>query len=230
MPSESSSPRTDDPAPNSTEAATKEVPLGFGATTASIGDHIAHFYRGEDQRYSVLGPYVETGLRRGDRCVVISSPEVAEGLCEHLAERDLDVQRAVDTDRLILHSGRATEEEMVQLASDVDTAAESEGRPFVRWSGDGDWALAGDISVEGMLRWEAFYDRFSEEWDMFALCQFDLRTFPSEALMSILRSHPYCVMGEVVVPNLFHDPPAEVLAEIAESERLPEMEDLGEAA
>jgi len=54
-------------APHSERA--PDVPLGFGDVTADVGDHIAHFFRGDDQRFSVLGPYIEAGLRRDlDAC------------------------------------------------------------------------------------------------------------------------------------------------------------------
>ena len=62
------------------------VPLGFGDVTASVGDHIGHFYRGSDQMFSVLGPYVAEGLRRGDKCVIISSPDTEDQLREWLSE------------------------------------------------------------------------------------------------------------------------------------------------
>ena len=59
---------------SSTHTATDDIPLGFGGVGAAVGDHIAHFFRGDEQRFSVLGPYIETGLRRGDRCVFIPRP------------------------------------------------------------------------------------------------------------------------------------------------------------
>lgn len=42
--------------------ASTKVPLGFGGLTASIGDHIAHFYRGTDQKFDVLGPCIAEGI------------------------------------------------------------------------------------------------------------------------------------------------------------------------
>jgi hypothetical protein len=58
-----------------------------------------------------------------------------------------------------------------------------------------------------MLRWEALYDEHTADWRMLALCQFDLTVFESDIMMDALRTHPYCVMGDVVVPNPFHESP-----------------------
>jgi len=191
-------------------------PLGFGDVTADVGDHIAHFFRGEGQRFSVLGPYVETGLRRGERCVCISRPEMGEALCDWLSERGLDVAAARASDRLILDPGKDSEEDMKRLAERIDASAREEDEPFVRWAGDGAWALDREVTVHEMLEWEALYDKHAADWRILALCQFDLTVFDSDMMMDALRTHPYCVMGEVVVPNPFHESPEAVRHDLSE--------------
>lgn len=196
----------------------KTVPLGFGGVTASVGDHIAHFYKGQEQRFNVLGPYVATGLKNGDRCAFISSPEVAEALCEWLRKRGVDVAAARAEGLLILHPGAATPEDMRALAKRVEAEARDDGHPFVRWAGDGHWALADEMSVCEMLRWEALYDQHSGDWDLLALCQFDLDVFSGDVIMDALRAHPFCVMGDVVVPNPFHEAPEALLDQLPQCE------------
>jgi len=193
-----------------------DIPLGFGDVSGAVGDHIAHFFRGDDQRFSVLGPYVRTGLRRGDRCVCIADPETADGLCDWLAGRDVAVAEARAAGQLILDPGRDSEEDMKRLADRVDAEARDDEEPFVRWAGDGEWVLDRELSVCEMLRWEALYDKHTPSWRMLALCQFDLTVFGSDMMMDALRTHPYCVMGDVVVPNPFHEAPEVVREELVE--------------
>jgi len=192
------------------------APLGFGNATASVGDHIAHFYKGSDQRFRVLGPYIETGLRRGDRCAFISSPAAADHLRAWLCDKGVDAEAACAAGQLILHPGEANEEDMRSLAERIDAEARDNGHSFVRWAGDGGWALESEISVCEMLRWEALYDQCSTDWEMLAMCQFDLTAFSGEVIMDALRSHPLCVMGDVVVPNPFHTVPEERLDALSE--------------
>jgi hypothetical protein len=191
-----------------------DIPLGFGGIEASVGNHIAHFFEGDDQRFSVLGPYIKTGLRRENRCVFISRPDVGARLCSWLSDRGIDVDDARAAGQLIVHPGRATKEDMVRLADRIESEARDDEEPFVRWAGDGEWALEQDTTVSEMLRWEALYDEHSSGWRLLALCQFDLMTFDRGVIMDALRSHPYCVMGEVVVPNPLHEPPEAVLEEL----------------
>lgn len=194
------------------------VPLGFGDITASVGDHIAHFYRGSNQRFNVLGPYIAEGIRRGDKCVLISSPEQADQLCNWLTSKDFDADEACLNKQLFLHPGEATQRDMQALAEHIEAESLNEGYKFVRWAGDGDWALAGRTSVGEMLRWEALYDKVSSNWKVLALCQFDLMKFSGDVVMDVLRSHPLCIIGEVLVPNPFHISPDTLLQELSKRE------------
>jgi len=191
------------------------IPLGFGGVAASVGDHIAHFYKGPDQRFNVLGPYVARGLQRGDRCACIVSPDTADRLRAWLRDTGVDVAAAQADGQLIMHPGEASEEDMHALAERIDARAQADGHAFVRWAGDGGWALQRDISVCEMLRWEALYDQCSTDWQMLALCQFDLTVFGGDVIMDAMRSHPLCVMGEVVVPNPMYTDPDVLREELA---------------
>ena len=199
---------------HSTAEGATGVPLGLSGIEASVGDHIAHFYRGSDQRVDVLAPYLQIGLGRGDKCVVIASPSTGDALCERLEENGIDVAAARESGQFVVHSGKATEEEMHALADHIERDARGEGYDFVRWAGDGDWALAGDASVCEMLRWEALYDQCSTGWEMIALCQFNIDAFGGDVIMDAMRAHPYCIMGDVVVPNPFHESPEVLLDEL----------------
>ena len=201
-----------------TTATTTTVPLGFGDVTAAVGDHVAHFYKGLNQRFSVLGPYLAEGVLRGDQCVLISSPDVADQLCAWLTSNGLDAAEARTTGQLILHPGEGTCDDMRALVDRIEANSLRAGHAFVRWAGDAGWALSGNISVCEMLRWEALYDQCSAGWKILALCQFDLGIFSGDVIMDALRSHPLCVIGQVMVPNPFHVSPETLIQELSECE------------
>lgn len=194
------------------------VPLGFGGVTAFVGDHIAHFYRGSSQMLSVLGPYIAEGIRQGDKCIVISSPDVAKQLQEWLTSRGLDAHAACKSRQLFFYPGQPTSVAMQAFAEKVVDDASTNKYKIIRWAGDGGWALAGQITVREMLRWEALYDKISVNWPSIALCQFDLTQFGGDAVMDALRSHPLCIMGQLLVPNPFHVSPEALLQELNERE------------
>lgn len=197
-------------------AAAVKIPLGFGRISATVGDHIAHFYKGFRQRFGVLGPYVAEGLRRGDRCVVICTPEMGRQLCRWLEAGGLDAEGARREGLLVLHPGETTKEDMKALADRLERESLEGGYKFVRWAGDMAWGVEAEVSVFEMLRWEALYDQCSTGWQMCALCQFDLDQFGGDVVMNALRSHPLCIMGEVLVPNPLHIPPDALLQQLSE--------------
>ncbi len=102
------------------EAGNDAIPFGLKDVTVQAGDHIANFYRGDAEMLSVLGPYIAEGLRRGERCAVISSPETAERLREWLKSRDLDPAAAQESGQLIFHPGEATAGDMRALFESLD--------------------------------------------------------------------------------------------------------------
>ena len=192
------------------------IPFGLRDVTVQAGDHIANFYRGDAEMLGVLGPYVAEGLRRGERCAVISSPATAERLREWLRSRDLDPAAAQESGQLIFHPGEATAADMRALFERLDAESRDAGYKFVRVAGDGGWALDGRASTEEMLRWEALYDQLSGDWQILALCQFDMTRFGGDVVMDALRSHPLTVVGQAVLRNPYHTRPEVILQELAE--------------
>lgn len=194
---------------------TTKIPLGFGDITASVGDHIGHFYKGAAQRFSVLGPFIGRGLQGSEQCVCISSPDVADELCQWLTSNGIDADAACASGQLILHPGEATSGDMRALADRIKARTLESGRPIVRWAGDGGWSMTCGHSVYEMLRWETLYDEWSVGWETVALCQFDLAAFSGDVVMDALRSHPICVVGDVVVTNPFHTAPETLTQELS---------------
>ncbi len=74
------------------------------------------------------------------------------------------------------------------------------------------------MGTSEMLRWEALYGEYSSDWYFLALCQFNRSVFGADVIMDALQSHPYFVMGEVVVSNPLSESP-EVVREDLYSER-----------
>ncbi|MFQ6026505.1 MAG: MEDS domain-containing protein [Dehalococcoidia bacterium] len=194
-----------------------EISLGFGDAVATIGDHIAHFYRTRDQKFEVLGPYIAHGIRSGDRCLLHCSQEDGEELCAWLASNGVDVNQAQSSGQFILVQGEATGDAQMALAAGIESETLNSGYKFVRSSGDWGWALSGGTSVNEMMRWEGLLDSAaSDQAKIVALCQFDLAQFGVEALMDALKSHPLCIMGQILVPNPFHESSETFLKDLSE--------------
>ncbi len=193
-----------------------KVGLGFGGVTASIGDHIAHFYRTGEQKFDVLGPYIAEGIRSGDRCLLHCSEEDGKQLCAWLTSSGVDADGVISSRQLIIVHGESTGDAQMNLAADIEAESLNAGYEFVRSSGDWGWAQSEGTSVHEMLRWEALLDKAaSDKAKIIALCQFDLTQFGANDLLDALRTHPLCIMGQLLVPNPFHESPDILLKDLS---------------
>ena len=58
--------------------------FGLPDIYVDVGAHIAHFFRGEQERLSVLLPYIKAGLEAGDQCCLVTEGAASPMIQEHL--------------------------------------------------------------------------------------------------------------------------------------------------
>lgn len=189
--------------------------LGLRDLYVSPGDHIAHFFRGPEERFAMLAPFVKAGLEAGDQCLTLAeNPDLSE-LGEALVQLGVDVDEARTSGQLLGHEGASTPQALRGVFDRSAVAAEKAGRGLVRVAGDMTWALHKLLHATALLEWEAYYDAyFGPRTDFVALCQYDHTCFDGSAVMYALQTHRVVILGGVLQENPFHRDPGEVLAEL----------------
>ena len=192
-----------------------QVYFGLPDIYVDIGAHIAHFLRGEQERLSVLLPFIQAGLDAGDQCCLVTESAASPMIQEHLGKLGVDVEAALASGQLLVSDGGSNEQEMSAMFDSVISKAKGERRDVIRIGGDMTWALSKMPSSEKLLEWEAFYDRHVGPRAKFiALCQYDHTRFGGSAIMCALETHPLSIIGKVVQQNPFYRDPEEVLQEL----------------
>jgi hypothetical protein len=166
--------------------------------------------------FAVLGPYIAEGIRRGDGCAVICSPEAADLLREWLKSKGLDVLRAEETEQLVVHAEGGVQDEMTAILRRLEAGYTVAGLRILRTAWDAGWVLRDGASLLDVLRWEAVVGEASGGSQMLSLFQFDLTRFGGDVVMGALRTHPFYVMGQVPVPNPSHVAPEALFQELSE--------------
>ena len=196
-----------------------QVYFGLPDIYVDVVAHIAHFFRGEQERLSVLLPYIQAGLEAGHLCCLVTEGAAAPMLLEHLREQGVDVDSALASGQLVVSDGGSTQEEMSAMFDSVISGAKDAGRGVIRIGGDMTWDLSKMPSSEKLMEWEAFYDRHvGPRADFVALCQYDHTRFGGSAIMCALETHPLSIIGNVVQQNPFYRDPEEVLQELAKNQ------------
>lgn len=191
-----------------------KVSLGSGGLCASVGDHIAHFYRSARERRDVAVRFYGEGLERGELCVYITDDEACwSKLAEGLRLAGIDINSARKSGQFI-HQPQpgSTPEEMVDWFQ--ATLEESQTRfPLVRWGGDMSWSLRRMRDSRSLMQWETACNEMDHEALVF-LCQYDLSAFPGSTVIDAMHTHPVCIIGGAVQLNPFYLEPQDFLEQL----------------
>lgn len=181
-------------------------------------EHLASIYRTREQQFEAAIPFVRTGLERGERCLYIAGETDREEVLEAMADRGIDVERALESGALSIHAPTAvyggTEREfdaddvLAFLESTVDSITR-EGYEALRITAEMSWILEGWADLDQVIAYERAVNRFYTERDAIALCQYDRHAFPDDFLTTVIENHPHIVYDGTVGGNVFYAPPEE---------------------
>ena len=195
--------KPDAPTNNGSEG---RVPLGFGDLYASRGDHIGHFYQTTEEWKELLVPFLQAGLEASEKCVYFISPGPGrEELETGLAARGVDVQGALASGQLVVDQGKSSPQEMQDALRHA--LAEIPGKfPLLRWGGDMTWSLKKLPTTDKLMEWETHCNTIEDPPAVF-LCQYDLTTFPGNVVMDALKTHPLCIVSNIIHQNPYYESP-----------------------
>jgi DNA-binding CsgD family transcriptional regulator len=195
-----------------------------GVGVVSPGTHFCALYSGPAQRDRLLFPFLEEGLRNGDKCLCLID-DVEPALVRDLAvgqpgpgytrrSAQLDVERASDA---YLRSGQFSVADMMSFLSESVDAAIEDDFDLLRAAGEMSWVLPGPPGRDDLFQYESALNDAVEQMPAILMCLYDLRKFGAEMLVEVLRTHPTVLLDRTVIdnPHYVHPtdyPPASVIA------------------
>ena len=191
------------------------VGLGFGDIETSVGAHICAFYRGRQDRDDHLIPYLEEGIRHGDKCICLvdtSGPEeIWNSLaCDRPTPEDgacqVEVLRSSDS---YLRNGRFDTDQMIGwLTENVTAALTDEGFPMVRAVGEMSWALRAFPGVGELFYYESQLNKYTARIpQQVLLCMYDLDRVSGSMVIDAMRTHPRVLVGGLLFENPYYVDP-----------------------
>jgi hypothetical protein len=195
------------------------IDLGIPGLNFSPGDHICAFYPDIDHRDEILIPYLQEGLKAGDKCICVVDGSARDALYAELgtnvdiepcvASKQLDVQSWQET---YLRGDRFSTAEMLDFWDTSISAAFNGGFGFARAVGEMTWALSKLPGVDELMQYEARLNRFLPRYPQVILCLYELGRFSGEVLVDALKTHPKVLIGGMVLRNPYYLDPDEYLA------------------
>jgi MEDS: MEthanogen/methylotroph, DcmR Sensory domain len=200
------------------------VGLGFGDIETSIGAHICAFYRGQQDRDDLLIPYLEEGIRNGEKCICLVDTarpeEIWDSLhCDHAAlegpARQVEVLRSTET--YLRAGGRFDTDLMIDwLTENVTAALSGEGFPLVRAAGEMSWALGGFPGTGELFYYESQLNKYTARIPRQVLfCMYDLDRVTGSMVIDAMKTHPRVLVGGLLFENPYYVDPDQFAREWA---------------
>jgi DNA-binding CsgD family transcriptional regulator len=187
-----------------------------GVGGVSPGTHFCALYSGPAERDRLLFPFLDEGLRHGDKCLcLIDDVEPAlvrdrvvgqPGPEYSRRSAQLDVERASDA---YLRSGEFSVEVMVSFLSESADAAIGDEFDLFRAAGEMSWVLPGPPGWESLFLYESALNHAVEQMPAILMCLYDLQKFGAEMLVEVLRTHPMVLLDRTVIDNPHYVHPAD---------------------
>ncbi len=197
---------------------TRTVGLGFDGLTVEAGTHLCVLFRGAEERTKVMVPFMEEGLRAGDKCLCAFDAPDAETVRAEMSTH-LDIAAAGDQLDVVwphdvyLGRGAFSSDDTVAFWDEWAALAFDEGGyDFARVAGEMTWAVSEVIGSENLIRYESELNRFVPRYPQVMMCLYDLDRFGGQVLVELLRTHPKVMLGGTILENLYYVGPDEYLA------------------
>ncbi len=191
----------------------KSVSLGFGDLFVSVGDHIGHFYRTPEEGEAILIPFLKAGLEAGDQCVYMANPDPSgRDIRAALEAAQIDVERALASGQLLLDVKMDSPEELRKRLHTLIIKLPRRYR-FLRWGGDMTWSLQQMPGSETLLEWEMMCNTLESPPVVF-FCQYNLTQLLGSVIIDAFKTHPLCIISNVIHRSPFYIPPVVFLEEL----------------
>jgi DNA-binding CsgD family transcriptional regulator len=200
---------------------------GVGVVTP--GTHFCGLYSGPVERDRLLYPFLEEGLRQGDKCLcliddvepaVVRDRAVGQpGAKYSRRSAQLEVERASDA---YLPSGEFSLEDMMSFLATSAEAATGDDFDLLRVAGEMSWVLPGPPGWDDLFRYESALNQVVEEMPAILICLYDLKRFGVGMLVEVLHTHPKVLLDRTVIDNPHYLTPTEYpAASVAPANRYP---------
>jgi len=194
------------------------VSMGIpGVADIPPGTHICALYSGPAERDRLLIPFLQQGIREGDKCLcLIDEAEpatVRDGVVEQNGvwqprSEQLDVDRASD---VYLQSGRFSVEHMMSFLSARLAVAAQCDFPLLRAAGEMSWVLPEPEGSGDFFVYESAVNKIVEDKPAVFMCMYDLERFGVSMLVDVLKAHPKVLLDRMVLENPHYLTPRESL-------------------
>lgn len=185
----------------------------------NVYDHICSVYETKEEQFSVIVPFIKTGLERGEKCIYVVNDNSAHEVQDAMQAGGVDTDSALKSGALnilnrqeyFLKQGSFEPDWMIQFLKEATDTAKSEGFNALRLTVEMTWFFGVDQGMERLVEFESKISILFSENDIVAICQYNRRHFTPEIILNTIHTHPTVIYGSLVCKNFYYIPPDEFL-------------------
>lgn len=201
-------------------AATSTVSLAGSSLTCPC--HVCALYRGAEDQYTALVPFVKEGLEAGDRVVSFVDPNECEERRARLRHAGIDVETAERNGQLdiagwndaYLAGGGFDPDAMLGFVQESINKGRQLGFKRTRAWANMEWALLDRPGVEQLAVYESRLNYILPLYGEAAICAYDATRFPAEVLEDVIRAHPHLYADGWTETQHHYVPPDDLVPEL----------------
>jgi hypothetical protein len=191
------------------------VDLGFAAAKVPHGSHICQVYSDDEERFSALMKFVETGLKRNEATACFSTKLDTDAMAEYLLRSNVDLEAErrqqhltlADSESTYFEGDRFDPDRMLALLAQFHELSRATGRSGARVIGEMSPNISTIRDGSRLFEYEARVNGLLRERPITAVCQYDARRFDGATILDVLRVHPFLVVRGNVIQNPFFESP-----------------------
>jgi hypothetical protein len=199
-----------------------QQPISLAGSQLGEVRHVCAFFANDDEEYRVLLPFIREGLSYGDKSVHVINPDARQDHLQRLAGAGIDsdapqqsgqLQIRINTE-VYLRDGKFDPDRMLAAFEEMAASARgTEGFPMSRIVCRMDWASRNPSRIQNVIEFESRVNEVWRRYDDAVVCTYHLGQLSGDAVVDIMRTHPFVIIGGHLQQNPFFTPPEEFLSE-----------------
>jgi PAS domain S-box-containing protein/putative nucleotidyltransferase with HDIG domain len=178
--------------------------------------HACLLYETEGQWYDTIIPFLNNGLKNGEKCLYIAHAHKAEDICGYLEKMKVDCKRIIDRGQILfldkgqsyVREGFFDPENTIEFLRFETQKALDQGYSGLRASGEMSWVLEYGGSLDRLIEYEDLLNsEFFPSNQCVAICQYDMRLFNLSIIRGAIETHPLVVSNDGLFDNFYYLPP-----------------------
>ncbi len=178
-----------------------------------LGDHVAYFFKSNEERLAFVIPYMINGLRNLERCVYIAEENTVPEILAEFKGAGIDIHAATSRgalsvvtkhDTYLRHGMFEPEKMITDLDRDVRFALQN-GFSGLRVTGEMSWALDLPFALSRLCQYE---QELCRRWpsQLAGLCQYNESLFAGDVVQRMAGCHCVVVRDGKIVRHHAHSP------------------------